>query len=490
MTTNKANFKPRIIYLILFIALAAGFLVRVHNLGRESLWYDEGHSIRMAHFGFSKYISEDPHELQHPLYFLLLQWWISVFGISEYAARFLSVIFGAGCILAIYFMGKTLFDSATGVISALFLACSAYQLQYSQEVKGYSLQALLGILSFYFFARMFKEKKWPVYAGYVLVNAASLYIHTFEAFILFAQNLFFFALLLLGRKKSELSWKKWLTLQGVIFLCFAPWLKVFIAQVAWGPKNFWVDRPDPSSLIITYKLFAGSSWLLAILGFCCLLALINRKSFSEKAKPQAPIDQDQSEAFPDRSAVWLLLFWMLVPVLTPWLVSLIWFPIFQPRYSIAAAPAVYLLAAKGIRDLGSKYARWLVVAIILCLSGLSIQGYFSTTNKEQWREAVGLIEQSAHPNDLVLVYKGDCLKNIYYYYQKRKDLAIIPYPEQDDRSPSPLESVIAGHDRAWLLVSHNFPERPLALSEQVAAGYHISLRQFPGIKIYFFRKKN
>jgi len=489
MPSEKSNWKSRGIYFILFAAIAAGFFVRVHSLGKESLWYDEGHSIRMAYFGFSRFISEDPHELQHPLYFLLLQWWIAIFGTSEYATRFLSVIFGVCSIFAIYLMGRQLFDREAAVISALFLTSSTYQLQYSQEVKGYSLQVFLGILSFYFFARMFKEKKWTLYLGYVLANAGALYIHTFEIFILLAQNFFFFTLLFLRKGRSELSWKKWLALQGLIFLCFAPWLKVFIAQLAWGPKNFWVTRPDLSSLGITFKLFTGSTGLLIIFGLLCILALSSREIFSGKTKAQEPHDANQNAGFYNFSPVLLLLFWLLVPVLTPWLVSLILTPVFQPRYSIAATPAIYLLAAKGVRNIGFKYARWLMVAMVLYFSLLSIQGYFGATNKEQWREAVGLIEQSAHPRDLVLVYKGDCLKNIYYYYQKRKDLTVVPYPEADDQSPKPLDSVINGHDRAWLLISHNFPEQSLSLSEQAAADYQISVRQFPGIKIYFFQKK-
>jgi mannosyltransferase len=476
MTPKKFN--PTINLFLLCMVLALGFFLRVHHLGKESLWFDEGHSIRMAWFGFSQYLREDPHQVQHPLYFLLLKYWIAVFGISEYSTRFLSALFGALSIIVIYLAGKIFFDRATGTMAALFFALSQYQVQYSQEVKGYSIQVFLALVSFYFFARLFKENKWSLYAGYLAANVCSFYIHTFELFVLLSQNLFF-ALILLSKQKSELTLKRWIALQAAIGLCLLPWLKIFVGQVAWGPENFWSGRPDLSSLFITFRLFAGSNGLLLCFAVLGLLALFSRKIFS--APPQ-----ESADAFSPRL---LLLCWIVVPVIVPWAMSLIWFPVFQPRYSIAATPAICLLAAKGVRNLGNRYARWLAVALVAALSILSLREYFSTPQKEQWREAVAMIENSAQPHDLVLVHSGDCIENIYYYYRKRDDLDLVPYPVLTDRRPAPLNQALQGRDRAWLLVSHNDPDRSIPVNEQVAKGYDISARQFSGIKIFFLRRK-
>src|SRR5215207_2192901 len=87
--------------LILLLAL----VLRLVNLGERNLWYDEAFAILFAGKGLNAMLygtltpvaggAADIHPL---LYYVTLDGWISVFGTSAFAARFLSVGFGVATV--------------------------------------------------------------------------------------------------------------------------------------------------------------------------------------------------------------------------------------------------------------------------------------------------------------------------------------------------------------------------------------------------------
>ena len=83
---------------------------------------------------------------------------------------------------------------------------------------------------------------------------------------------------------------------------------------------------------------------------------------------------------------------MLVPILVPFLISLVSSPILVFRYTIGASLAFYLLASNGIGNLNN---RWLILAaagLIVLFSYFNISAYYKTVGKHQWREVMSYIE--------------------------------------------------------------------------------------------------
>ena len=105
-----------------------------------------------------------------------------------------------------------------------------------------------------------------------------------------------------------------------------------------------------------------------------------------------------------------------VCLLFVWVFSVIGFPlllaasgsktIINVRYVIAASPPLYLLAAKGIRNINYSYAKLAVIAIIVILSAANLQTYYTTTIKAQAREATGFVNENAKNGDLVVFFSG------------------------------------------------------------------------------------
>src|SRR6185437_5084221 len=91
-------------------------ILRLAFLGTKNLWLDEIWSLGYARVPWSLLLKiarvQDPNML---LYYTFLHCWVRL-GNSEFLVRLLSVLFGVGCVPAIYFCGKQLCGRTTGVL--------------------------------------------------------------------------------------------------------------------------------------------------------------------------------------------------------------------------------------------------------------------------------------------------------------------------------------------------------------------------------------
>ena len=130
---------PRLLWI-----LALGLVLRVISLN-QSLWLDEATSVLAASkLSYSAIIHQfSPGDFHPPAFYLLLKFWIDIFGSSEVAVRSLSVVFGVVTIYLVYSLTHKLFDNATALIAALLLATAPLHIYYSQEARMYILETLL-----------------------------------------------------------------------------------------------------------------------------------------------------------------------------------------------------------------------------------------------------------------------------------------------------------------------------------------------------------
>src|SRR5436305_15189435 len=102
--------------LLLFILLAA-FGVRVLGLGVLDLSDDEAFFVQIAHNGTYLQLagSDEPHP---PLYLALLQGWMFLAGVTEYAVRSVSVLLGVALAAAMYQLGRHIGGVRLGLAAA------------------------------------------------------------------------------------------------------------------------------------------------------------------------------------------------------------------------------------------------------------------------------------------------------------------------------------------------------------------------------------
>ena len=159
--------------------IVAGAWLRFHDLGAESLWFDEAASWSQSKDSLGELISRTAEDNYPPLHNLFLYASINLFGDGEWSLRLPSAIFGTANILAIYWLGSMTGGRTTGLLAAAFLALSGFHVWYSQEARMYPLFSLTATL---FAASSFYFVKSPTTSRGALVSLAGLtllYSHPF-----------------------------------------------------------------------------------------------------------------------------------------------------------------------------------------------------------------------------------------------------------------------------------------------------------------------
>lgn len=476
----------------LLLVVSFGAALRIIKLGAESLWLDEAYSIQVAHRPLGGIVQEISRDVHPPLYYFALHYWMALFGDSEFVARVLSAIFGILAIPLVYKISALLFDRATGLFSAILLAWSHFNIEFSQETRMYSLLCLLSLASLYFFLRLLKSGAGPLpVAGYIASTALLAYTHIYGLFIIGAEAFCLLLLAFTSRRVFRQTLWRWLLAQAMILLLFSPWLFVLARQVR-EHNRFWIPQPTLFEFGYTWFRFAGSLPLGMILAPLAALPIVwlaaGDRLASFLRKPQDP----QPELpLTSHERVYFVLVWLASPLLVPFLASHVITPFYLAKYTIAASPAFLVLAARGLTLLRWPAVRAVLLIVFLVLAQRDIDGYWNAVKKDQWREALVFFNQAARANDLVLFTEPAGMIP-FDYYAKRADRTELPFPDYKvtaENAAELLKPVVEGRDRVWVVLSHQNESSqltPRQMSEWYGVAAH---RTVPGVEMYLFTKK-
>jgi uncharacterized membrane protein len=471
--------------LALMAILFIGLFLRVYDLSGESIWFDEAFSIELANSGLFGVLEESAQDIHPPLYNVLLHYWIVLFGDSEFSTRFMSVIFGVFAIFMIYKVGSLIFDEEVGIFGALLLALSNFHIYYSQESRMYSLMALLTLLSMYFFLKILSNRNVIDAVAYVLCSIFLVYTHYFGLFIIIAQNIYIFTLFLLTKDDYKRNMKRWILLQLILIVLFSPWIVVFIRQVLQvqnGYRVAWIPVPSIHSIIKSFSLYSGSNLLLYLFLILAFFSIVPYKKLYSSVNCKDSFRSLESHAgevcLSNIERSYLLLVWLLTPIVLPFIISKVSAPIYWYRNTIVASLAFYLLVAAGIRRIEHNYLKLAIIGVVIFGSLAGAWSFYSTVNKERWREVVSYIDTNAKQGDLLLFNAG-YTQEPFDYYSKRTDLIKRPFPENttyvDEDNIKKLGSTVRGYNRVWVILAHSGDSNDLIkkkLSESYNSSFH------------------
>ena len=473
-----------------FWLLLFGLILRLFHLGAWSFWHDEAITVLLAQKPIPDLIAITAADVHPPLYYLLVKPFLWL-GQSETLARLPSALWGAGSVLALYLLGRDLFEPRVGLAGGLIIALSPLQLFYAQEARMYTQLVSLTILSSWLLFRALRADGWLWWALFGLGVTLASYTAYF-AFPVWAAMAAY--LLFVDRRRPQII-KFGLTMAGVALL-YAPWLSVFLSQTRAVSDTYWIAPPNPLILFPTMSAFF-TSYTLPSLGVAIALAatlLILLISLN-----------DARYAFKDRrdvqSLLWLIL-WGLIPLLLTFLVSFI-VPIFQLRTVMTAAPAFYLLVAWAI----SRPPRWRInLLIFLPLLGMIVLSLFNfyfnpVFAKPAWREAAQYVDQHTQPGDIVFhTSPGSYLPFLAYPHQVEHILLPDPAVAAENApsqaivtavggpAPTSITPLLQQHQRAWLVVGLDQSlEHQAAQKEWFDVQYQqVSEENMAGIHIFAF----
>ena len=202
--------------------------------------------------------------------------------------------------------------------------------------------------------------------------------------------------------------------------------------------------------------------------------------------------------------IFLLLVWLLTPIIIPFIISQLSTPIYWSKYTILASLAFYILVSKGIVNISNNYIKLIVIGVIIGFSLFCLRGYYTTINKEQWRDVASYIDKNANNGDLLLFSAG-IQDIIYNYYSKRTNLIQKSFPEKnqsfrennmesimpavDEKNIETLMPDLEGYKRIWVILSHNKDEKDL-ITKKLLEYYNLTYhKKYVGIKIDLYEIK-
>jgi hypothetical protein len=412
---------------LLVAVLLLAFGLRAHRLGAGSLWYDETVSVHLAGKSLPALVAHTAGDIHPPGYYILLHLWTRLAGSSDLAVAFPSLFFGLLLVALAYRVGAQVFGRRAGILAAFLVAISPYNIWYSQEVRMYTLGAVLGmgvlcaLIPLLAAPASRRSLSIKYLALYVLFGALGLWMLYYFAFLLVAINLLVGLWWLLARQRRGVGWGwlgRWALAQVAVLLLYAPWLPVAWRQATNPPVPPWRGFTGLGELLLeTWSaLSLGQSvepagvWPVLLL----FAALFGLGLFSKRLSPRLRSGLAGGESLP-----WFLAGYVFLPVLLIYLASFVT-PLYHVRYAFTYSPPIYIILGGGLAWLWQRWrpAAWLALVVIVVFSSISLRAYHSQPEyaSDDHRAAARFLAERWRPGDAILVNAGYAYTALLTYW--------------------------------------------------------------------------
>jgi hypothetical protein len=433
----------------LLAILALAFALRLSKLAEQAIWWDEAWSILLAEQSLPDITRTIAFDAHPPLYQWMMHFWIRAVGISELAARYLSVLAGVVTVALCVALARRLTHSRHAALAAgMVTALSLIGIDWSQEARMYSVGAMWAAAVVYAYVRLLEQPtlRW----GMALAVAAACAPLT--------QYLAGFAVVAVGAhalltQRAWRVWRAWLLAMSAAALPVGAWLIYALTLATRTPRATDADLVYPLQLwgaalvngssahIEQYELPALLLAALVMVGG--VVGLLRR-----------------------RRGVPLALLLVIVPPLFYWAVNFALVLPLTDRYYALMAPTglvgvvVCLYALARVRQ-----ARPLLVMAGAALGMFGLLAVWRDWDDRRLQDDYAALMQAvdllAEPGNTIFFISGERYPLVLYPLRKLYYPAPTPYrlhgvPAGDDWEPI-LERLTAEVDRAWVV----FVERAL-----------------------------
>ncbi len=437
----KADILMRAKKPFLLLLILAAWTLRVSTLTLQSLWLDEVMALYFTRGTLAETLRTIVRpEDNGPLFYLLLFGWRHLAGDSDFAVRFLSVLFSVLTMPMVYRLAAQLLGWRAAALTTGMIAFSPFTLWFAQEAKMYALHMMAATASTLMLLEAFQKGKAWRWAGYALALSFTLYSHFFGGFLAVAQGIMS---ILLGWRR----WKRWLAYgltMLIIALTHLPLLNVGWRVIrGYQPRDPWrafMPLGDIARDMLAryfYRLsYAEAPWFWLLPPALLLVAGIF--SLRHARRREAGI----------------LLVQALAPVLIFYPISYR-VPVYAANYLSATLPALFTLTAWGVERMARL---WRPLALIGATLGLLMLGstWRDLTNpayqRSDWRFIARYVEDHEGPSDLVVISAFYAIHPFQRYY--RGTSAVFPF-ESNPYEPEPLYRYFSSrYARMWLILHH------------------------------------
>lgn len=376
-------------WLIVLAFLALSMAVRLLNINSTDIAGDEPFSIFMAQFDVGSIIKHLGKDNSPPVFEILLNFYVLVFGNSDCTLRLLPTILNALIVVPIIFIGQKFFNRTVAITAALMFVLCIYQIRFAHEIRVYSLFSLAFAWNIFFLLSAIKKPNhFLVWIALVLTNLLLLYSHYTSFYILFAQVVCLgFFLPRVGRKFALISLL-------VTMVGYSPYMLVFLGRLGqvsgtgtWVPTPGWGEIYGNINLLLNSKI--ATLFVMIAIGLGAVLSAKKDgfKYLFERVKT--------------RSGMSLIILFSLTYV-PMFFVSVFFLPMFMDRYVLYTSIPL-ILSIAWLTDLVWSRQKLSWIGPVLLVSGALITTNLNPPNHRNIKQVSLLIKQLNQPNTKIYV---------------------------------------------------------------------------------------
>jgi mannosyltransferase len=386
------------------------------DLGARSLWLDEAYTAEIAGDTWAHlWARVTSIEANMVLHYVLIHPVLAV-ARDERSMRALSAIAAVATVPVAYRLGVRTIGASGAAAGALLLATQPFFVRYGQEARGYSLAALLVVVSSLAVLRAIERPSAARCAVWALSAVAAIYGHMLAAPAVLVQ-------VVAGTRRIPRSW--FLIAAGVVGALVAP--LVWFAVTRDAGQLTWLPPPTRWDVVgVLFRFTGDAGWLgLGAYAACVALAIAGGGAGFLLALVAVPFG--------------------LVLAVSPLK------PLFFDRYVLFCVPPLALLAGAGLVRLP---LRMVAIAALVVMQLVGLARLHAEPSWEDWRGAAAAIREAARAGDAAACWVDTtCIGFDYYFAPPRGGPPIVWLAGAVD-DPAAMAAIVDSHPRVWLALSH------------------------------------
>ncbi|MDP1889545.1 MAG: glycosyltransferase family 39 protein [Gemmatimonadaceae bacterium] len=351
-------------------------IFRLPELTRSSLWYDELFSMGVAGLPAAEALRRVVADHTNPpLFYVLLKGWMAIGGDSDHWVRLLPCVLAMLLGAALVWLAREArVDARAGMLAVALAAASPLSVDLANEVRGYSLLALLACLSLAATLHDRTRRTRETFALMTMINIALVHTHYFGWLTIGAECV-----------AAAYAWPRphlWRVLRsaGLTLIAFVPWAAAVAAHALSNPAPLrnvaWITSPDAAAPLWLLRDLTGRSGIASVdmvwVGFVVIALVMlavaqwRRREVARQPLAAGRVASARADAVADGAPAegalpLLALAGLAAPVLV-WAVSLAsGHSFWVQRYLVGAAAPVALLTAIALSSLPPR--RWGAAAV-------------------------------------------------------------------------------------------------------------------------------
>ena len=463
---------PRTSHVALGFGAASG-LIAFAGSWIPSFWGDEAASVMSAERSLpSLFAMLHNVDSVHGTYYLLLHFWIDLFGATELSVRFPSAVSVGLATAGVVLLAEWLFSRRVAVTAGVVCLILPRFTFMGAEARSYALSTAVAVWLTVLLVRLLTLRihRRLAWFGFAVGLAFGIYVFLYLALLIVVHGVF-----LLSSAQSRRALKPWSIAVLAGLALAAPVILSAIAerhQIA-----FLAHRHRVTFGQALFGQWFGNLWL----GLLCWALILIGVALSFRAARMGA-----------GSGMVLLLSWLILPTVLLLLGNALLAPMYSNRYLSFSAPAAAILVAVGVAALSWGWMRLSSVGILVALAlpvYVSQRTEFAMPGGSDWAVVSALIGRVAKPGDGILFdqsvkpsWRPRLAMHLYPEdYRGLDDLALAtPYDETaglwDTVVPqSQLGSRMASVTKVWALETTKTREK--------AADSDLNVLESPGFTL-------